>query len=176
MKKLDLYTVNKKYVRDLHNVDDGVLSVSPQIKKEKRVFVGIVVMFNDYKYLIPLSHPKEKYYKMGKRLDYERIYYKNKIIGVLKFNLMIPVEDSQIVKFDIKIKQKDSSEIKAYKRLCESELSWCRKKENTEKIINKANVLYNLYLTGHEFKAKSKCLNFPKLEKVCDKYKHKNDS
>ncbi len=37
-----LYKVDMKYIRNLHNIDDKVLSVSPQTGKDNRVFVGIV--------------------------------------------------------------------------------------------------------------------------------------
>ncbi len=40
-KDIKLYYIDKKYVRSLHNVDDNVPSVSPQIGKENRPFVGI---------------------------------------------------------------------------------------------------------------------------------------
>ena len=33
-----------KYVRNLHNADDRVESVSPQIGKANRVFIGVIVM------------------------------------------------------------------------------------------------------------------------------------
>lgn len=39
-----LYKVDIKYIRNLHNIDDKVLSVSPQTAKDNRVFVGIVVI------------------------------------------------------------------------------------------------------------------------------------
>ncbi len=42
MKKLNLYTMDMKYVRDLAKVDDNVLSVSPQENKQRRPFVGVV--------------------------------------------------------------------------------------------------------------------------------------
>ncbi len=47
----NLYKVNMKYIRNLHNIDDKVLSVSPQTGKDNRVFVGIVIIvtaFGDY--------------------------------------------------------------------------------------------------------------------------------
>ena len=53
--KLKLYTMNMKYVRDLHNVDDSVQSVSPQIHKSNRPFVGVVVVCDEHKYCIPLD-------------------------------------------------------------------------------------------------------------------------
>lgn len=39
--EFNLYKVDMKYIRNLHNIDDKVLSVSPQIGKDNRVFVGI---------------------------------------------------------------------------------------------------------------------------------------
>lgn len=161
-------------MRDLHNVDDRVLSVSPQINKENRVFIGIIVMFNSYKYLVPLSHPKDKHQKMRTSVDFEKIYHENKLIAVLNYNLMVPVVDSQIEIYNIVKNKNDSIEKKLYKELCKNELAWCRK--NAEIIINKAKVLYNLYISGEYFKARSRCLNFPKLEKICDKYKNKDNS
>ena len=53
--------VDMKYVRNLHNVDNKVLSVSPQIGKDNRVYVGILMILGKFKYIIPLSHPKEKH-------------------------------------------------------------------------------------------------------------------
>lgn len=66
MEQLKLYNIDMKYVSDLHNADDRVESVSPQMGKENRVFIGIVVTHNDRKYCIPLSHPLEKFlYREG---------------------------------------------------------------------------------------------------------------
>lgn len=58
--EFNLYKVDMKYIRNLHNIDDKVLSVSPQTGKENRVFVGIVIVCGMHKYCIPLSSPKEK--------------------------------------------------------------------------------------------------------------------
>lgn len=49
---------------------------------------------------------------------------------------------------------------------------WCN--EHYEEIVNKANVLYNKYKSGEFFKRKKDCLDFIKLEMVCDTYKKKN--
>ena len=54
-----LYKVDMKYIRNLHHIDDRVLSVSPQTGKDTRVFVGIVIVCGTHKYCIPLSSPKE---------------------------------------------------------------------------------------------------------------------
>ncbi len=52
-----------KYIRNLHNKDDKVLSVSPQTGKDTRVFGGIIIVFDEHKYCIPLSSPKAKHKK-----------------------------------------------------------------------------------------------------------------
>ena len=41
-----LYKVDMKYIRNLHNIDDKVLSVSPQAGKDNRVFIGIVIVIH----------------------------------------------------------------------------------------------------------------------------------
>ncbi len=64
-----LYKVDMKYIRNLHNIDDKVFSVSPQTGKDNRVFVGIVIICGIHKYCIPLSSSKEKHRKM-KKLNY----------------------------------------------------------------------------------------------------------
>ena len=47
--RLNLYFMDMKYVRDLHNADDRVQSVSPQIRKSRRPFVGVVVVCGEHK-------------------------------------------------------------------------------------------------------------------------------
>ena len=59
--RLNLYFMDMKYVRDLHKADDRVQSVSPQIHKNNRPFVGIVVICDEHKYCIPLDSAKEKH-------------------------------------------------------------------------------------------------------------------
>ena len=51
------------------------------------------------------------------------------------------------------------------------ELDWCN--QHRDIIINKANVLYNKYVSDEYFKRRKDCLNFPKLEAGCDKYNKK---
>lgn len=167
--RLNLYRIDMKYVRNLHNVDNRVSSVSPQIGKQHRIYIGIVIVCNCRKYLIPLSHPVEKHIKMSSRADFDKITDKRgKLIGVLNYNLMIPVTEHQLIKVDLKQNQKDSMKDRYYKQLCIDELNWCRK--NADIIINKANCLYKLCMNESNYKGKSRCLDFAKLELECDKY------
>ncbi|MBQ8800065.1 MAG: type III toxin-antitoxin system ToxN/AbiQ family toxin [Lachnospiraceae bacterium] len=157
-----------KYIRNLHNLDDKVLSVSPQTGKDNRVFIGIVVVCSGHKYCIPLSSPKEKHKRMKNSMDFSKIEVAGKLLGVLNFNLMIPVEEKQLQEIDIVIRKRDKEIIKTYKGLCLQELEWCRL--NSETVCNKANVLYKKYISGEAFVGKKRCLDFPKLEKECVKY------
>jgi len=59
-KKLKLYNVNMKYIRNLHNIDSNVPSVSPQIGKQTRPFLGIIVLVNKAKFCIPLTSNSNK--------------------------------------------------------------------------------------------------------------------
>ena len=168
MGRLNLYLIDMKYVRNLHRVDDNVPSVSPQIGKEKRTFLGIVVLCNGRDYCIPLSHPKEKHNHMKGRIDFTKVYDGDKMIAALNFNLMLPITPAQLKPVDMHIRKTDDASTIHYKKLCQKEISWCRK--HKDDIINKANVLYRAYKSGNPFSARKRCLNFPALEAACDKY------
>lgn len=121
-----LYKVDIKYIRNLHNIDDKVLSVSPQVGKDNRVFVGIVIVCGTHKYCIPLSSPKEKHKRMKNSMDFSKIEINGNLLGVLNFNLMIPVEEEQLQLVDTTIFKRDRENIKYYKQLCVQELEWCQ--------------------------------------------------
>lgn len=46
-----------------------------------------------------LSKPKEKHKKIRDKIDFKKIVHNGVLIGVLNFNLMIPVENAQIMFF-----------------------------------------------------------------------------
>lgn len=163
-----LYKVDMKYIRNLHNIDDKVLSVSPQAGKDNRVFVGIVVICSGQNYCIPLSSPKEKHKRMRNSMDFSKIEMGGKLLGVLNFNLMIPIEEAQLQPIDLTIKKRDRADIVQYKKLCQQELDWCH--TNSETICNKANVLYKAFISGDDFSGRSRCLNFLRLERECKRY------
>ena len=169
--RLKMYNIDIKYMRDLSNVDDKVLSVSPQLHKENRPFVGIVVICDNKKYCIPLSSPKPKHEKMKNEKDFSKIYNKNdKLIGVLNFNSMIPVNDVVINEIDLHIRPNDSQRDKYYKGLLNDQLDWCN--DNQALIETKANKLYFL-VTQMPDKMKNltrRCCDFKKLEAVLEKW------
>lgn len=177
-KRLKLYNVSLKYIRNLHNVDNHVPSISPQIGKQNRPFLGVVIMVNDAKYCIPLSSnsakKNEKLNSMRENLTFRKIRDKDgKILAALNLNNMIPIRDEYITPIDLKIKSTDSVSIKQWKRLCAKELDWCQ--SNSAEIERLANELHRKYCSKEFFQKRKICLNFPALEKECNKAKNISD-
>lgn len=104
-------------------------------------------------------------------MDFSKIEVNGKLLGVLNFNLMIPIEERQLQPVDTTILKRDRENIKYYKKLCSQELGWCQ--TNSEVICNKANVLYKKYISNESFSGRKRCLNFPKLEAECREYNAK---
>lgn len=170
-KKLKLYNMDLKYIRNLAKVDDNVMSISPQVNKEARPFVGIIVICNEKKYCIPLSSPKAKHFKMKNDKDFSRIIDKNnKLIGVLNFNNMIPVNAKVVSYVNINPSKNDRISDIHYKQLLKDQLTWCN--DNIDNITKKATKLY-IMITQTPEKNRNltrRCCNFKKLEEVLAKY------
>ena len=171
---LEVYRIDMKYIRNLHNIDDRVLSVSPQIGKDERPFLGVLVICNEHKYCVPLSKPKKKHEKMRDKIDFKKIVHHGKLIGVLNFNLMIPVEDALIQKIDTKIRKHDNADTRKKKELLIKELEWCN--EHARDLTNTANVLYAKYVSGEKFAAREQCLDFKRMEIECKRFTEKKSS
>ena len=173
-KRFKLYNVNIKFIRNLHNVDDNVPSVSPQIGKQARPFLGIVVLVNGSKFCISFtsnSGKKNKNFEsMRENITFRKICDKNgKVLAALNLNNMIPVRDEYVTEINLKIHPKDSQEMIRWKKLCIKELDWCQ--SNQAEIERLANELYRIYTSYAPFGKRKICLNFPALEKECNKAK-----
>lgn len=168
---LEVYQIDMKYIRNLHNIDDRVLSVSPQVGKDERPFLGVIIICNEHKYCVPLSKPKKKHERMRDKIDFKKIVEDGKLIGVLNFNLMIPVEEAQIQRIDTKIHKHDNADVRRKKELLKKELEWCN--AHIVDLVNTANVLYKKYISGERFAARSQCLDFEKMEEACKRYNQK---
>ena len=174
--QLHLYNINIKYIRDLANADDNVLSVSPQTGKKDRPFIGILVMINGKQYCAPLTSPKPKHKTMSKCFDFLKITEnkdgEEKIIGVINFNNMIPVHPSVIYRIDLKVTSNDAPEVRKHKMLMAKQLNWCR--SNSDKIAKNSQKTYNMIVNG---KGNSnlirRCCDFTKLEAVLEKWLNK---
>ncbi len=83
--------------------------------------------------------PQKKSIKVKKNdVDFTRIFDGEKLISVLNFNNMIPVDDKFVRKIDLKPSKKDNPAQANYKKLCIKEITWCRK--NQEAIVKKAKL------------------------------------
>ena len=168
-KRLNLYLIDMKYIRNLAKADDHVMSVSPQAGKETRPFVGIVIVCGTGKYCIPLSSPKPKHGTMKNDVDFTKIMDGEKLIGVLNFNNMIPVDESCIFPLNLKVSPRDDNETRSYKIMAAKQLDWCQR--NQEAIVKKANKLYMLVQSEKASGfLKRRCCDFKKLETVLQKW------
>lgn len=171
---LDLYWVDKKFIRDLSKVDDNVMSVSPQTGKNTRPFIGIVLIMDEKEYCIPLTSPKDKFNGKSKE-DYIKIpdpKLKNSqgapiTIGILNLNNMIPVTNEVLTKIDLS----STSQIdRSRKELLKKEIKWCR--DNLSVINNRANKIYKKVTETPEksHALARRCCNFKKLEEVLQRF------
>lgn len=170
-KPFSLYQIDMKYNRNLANHDDNVLSVSPQVGKEQRPYIGILIMINGKQYCAPITSAKPKHNNLpSKNFDCFKIYDKEKLISIINFNNMIPVCSSVIQKIDIKIYKNDSAKSKINKDLLTKELDWCCK--NSETIKKNALKTYNAVTNpkSRNVKLLKRCCDFKKLEAVLDKW------
>lgn len=168
---LRVYRIDMKYIRNLHKIDNRIFSVSPQIGKDERPFLGVIIICNKQKYCVPLSKPKPKHRKMRDKIDFKKIVHNGNLIGVLNFNLMIPVENAQIQQIDTKIRRHDNADTRKKKELLIQELDWCN--EHERDLTNTANVLYQKYISGENFAAREQCLDFMRMELECSRYNEK---
>lgn len=171
--ELDLYLVDKKYIRDLSNADSHVMSVSPQTGKDTRPFLGIIIIMDKKEYCIPLTSPKEKF-NIKTKEDFVKIpdpKLKNengaaKTIGILNINNMIPISQDYVRKINLY----KTSEFEEHRcALLKKQLEWCRRNRST--IQNKANKVYKTVTQTPEKNRRltARCLDFLKLEKVLEK-------
>lgn len=165
-----------KYIRELHNADDNVMSVSPQIGKAARPFLGVVVIMETKKYCIPLTSPRKDKFRGKSKEDFIKIpdpklkdeHGAPKIVGILNLNNMIPVSDKLIQKVNLYAGTDFNRD------LLINERKWCR--DNSDIIINRANKLYNkVTLTPEKDRNLTRrCCDFRKLEQILDKWLNKN--
>ena len=155
--------INTDYCEYLRQFEDKV----PYNKndKELRPFIGILFEIDVCEYFAPLSSPKPKHKKMKNSLDFVKI--KDGDLGAINFNNMIPVtvENYSLVDLD----KKDNGDKEKYRKLLLEQLNWLN--HNREKIINKANKLYDLYICGKlPLNIIERCCDFKLLEEKCREY------
>lgn len=173
----ELYYIDIKYVRELKNrlgkEGEHIYSVSPQEGKSLRPILGIIVLYNNKKYCIPLTSArnKPKITSMKNRIDFTKIIVEDKVVAGINYCDMLPIEDRQLRKIDLRIKSRDTKGTIQNKLQLKDELDWCNK--NKRIIWDKAKVLYDKYISGEEFGRKRDCVDFIKAEKICKEYNKK---
>ena len=109
---------------------------------------------------------------MKNSLDFLKIKdKKDKVIGVINLNSMIPVDEPVITRINLIIKKSDSQEVRYYKNLMNDQLDWCN--NNADFILKKAQKLYGIVTNPKETTSKmllKRCCDFKKLESVLEKY------
>lgn len=154
---MKIYTIRDDYIDFLRSLDPNVL----YNKKEKRPYIGIVIVVNQCNYYVPLSSPKPKHKTMRNGKDFIKLA--GGTCGVINFNNMIPVIDSVLTLKDIANEQNPS-----YKALLMKQTKEINAIES--KIKDKAQNLHNLVMTEdsllnpYDLKVKKRCCNFALLE------------
>ena len=159
------------YVAELAKSDSSVMSVSPQQHKDKRPFVGVIVICNNKEYCIPLTSPKPKHATMNNDKDFIKLSDKNgNPLGALNLNNMIPIDKRLITMININPAPSDTQADKQYKILLQKQYIWCN--DNQDNIIKKANKLYKIITETPEKipKLTKRCCDFKKLEATLEKY------
>ena len=110
---------------------------------------------------------------MRENITFRKICGKNgKVLAALNLNNMIPVQEEYITEIDLKVYPTDTPALQRWKKLCIKELDWCQSHQN--EIERLANELYQLYTSNKPFQKRKICLDFPTLEKECDKLHKRN--
>lgn len=161
---MKFYHIKNDYINFLRQFDSKV----PENKNETRPYVGIVLEINSTKYYAPFSSPKPKHKKMKNGKDFRKI--NNGIYGVINFNNMIPVVDSELILIDI-----DHIEDVKYRRLLQNQYNAIKKDANA--ILRTAQNLRTLIfadentLSEHDKIVKSRCCDLKLLEEKFILYK-----
>lgn len=72
------------------------------------------MIYGVHQYCIPLPSLKEKHKKVKNPMDFSKIEVDGKLLGVLNFNLMIPVGEEELQLIDITFFKRDCGNIKYY--------------------------------------------------------------
>ena len=170
------HIISDKYIAYLQKSEPCVMSNKEGVRTYHRKYLGVLTELNGYRYFIPLSSPKEKNYNKKGEIKADSaitIYIRNKekLYGTLKLNSMIPVPDSELIKYDLN----DEGDLR-YKMLVLNELYFVR--ANAQRIETAAKALYeqkNAQLNGEvpENHNLFLTLDFKHLEELCKAYKVK---
>lgn len=165
MNILKLYRVKIDYIKYLYEYDNRV-QYNPNREErytQNRPYLGTVLQVNGFSYFVPLEHPRKQHKNMKNNIYIYKIH--NGKYGILGFNNMIPIKETELIEFDI---NKEESQ---YRQILISQYHFCNK--HIKEIIEKATDTYNAYTSNKNQFLKKVCCNFQLLEKKAEIYNRK---
>jgi len=144
------YEVDKDYVDFLKQVENKIPNIS--YERNDKFLCGILFSINGMNYYAPISS-----FNQQQRTNILIKNEEGKILSSIRLSFMFPVPDHFATVKDFK------KEVPAYKRLLMEELEFCNK--NAEKIISKAQYIYDSVVNGPNDLMQKNCCDFIKLEK-----------
>ncbi len=166
--KLNFYIIDDNYIEYLSRFDKHIA----YNKNQKRPYIGVILVVENHYYFAPLFSPKQKHKTYKDNLTFfKMINEKTKNdLGIIRFSDMIPVPQESVYLLDIKNKSY------GYKRLLSEQYSYINKPDNKQKIIDKAEKIYNIVTKDKKSKVskfyKDLSCNFKLLEEKCIKYQN----
>lgn len=171
--KLNLYSVNDKYIKYLRQFDDKIYDNKEGNRNHERKYVGIVLTINDLNYYIPMSSPKKSdYIDYGNKVIRKdtktiiRMHDSRRLYGTLRISNMIPVPITELEPY-ILSNEKDLK----YREVIMGELKYIN--NNSNKIVKYAKVVYNQKIKDIDVGYIKNTVDFKLLEKKLvdwDKY------
>lgn len=126
MNKLRLYKVNIDYIKYLYKFDEriqyNIIQILMMNILKKRPYLGIVLKVHNFDYFVPLEHPREEHRKLKNNEFILKIH--NGKYGILGFNNMLPIPESQLIEFNI------NEQSEKYKHILVSQYRFCNKHLN----------------------------------------------
>jgi len=156
--KIYLCAIKDDYIDYLRQFDKIVL----KNKNGKRKYIGILFEIDDKKYYAPLASPKPNHVKISNKAP-DIVKINNGKLGVINLNNMIPVNESEIISFNI-----NNVKDEKYKNLLRDQVKYIQ--SNRKNIIKKAKRLYSIFNSGKHPIINARCCNFKLLEIKCAEY------
>ena len=166
LKKLNFYIIDDDYIKYLSEFDRHIA----YNKNEKRPYIGVVIIVEEHYYFAPMFSPKVKHKTYKDNLTFFKIVNsKNKNdLGIIRFSDMIPVPQECVSLLDVTDKSY------AYRRLLSEQYKYINRPENKQKIMDKAEKIYNIVTGTSKGKMakfyKSLSCDFKLLEEKCLNY------
>lgn len=97
MENIKLYEIDERYIDYLLPLAPHLFKNKKENQKNRRKYIGVILVVNGFEYFAPLSSFKEKHRRMQESLD----FFKVKHYAVINLNNMFPVPDGICTYIDI---------------------------------------------------------------------------